>query len=243
MTKAQYTGSLPDRRCPICTTDISDRHPNAIFCGNQCRDKSDYQRHQVNKPVPEYRSCIRCTEPVVGRRADARVCLRCLTSPRIRHCEVCDALLEGHPHSRYCPGECRTTSRQKAVAKWNAIHPDKKSERTQQWATDSVRVARNHGLTPERYLSIISRGCWCCGTSGTEKNKLSIDHDHRCCPGTFSCGKCIRGCLCRSCNQGIGMLGDCVAGVQRALEYLAAHEVTNTPRHLWGVPSQLETAV
>jgi hypothetical protein len=37
---------------------------------------------------------------------------------------------------------------------------------------------------------------------------ISIDHDHRCCDGTYSCGQCVRAILCRNCNTGIGMLRD-----------------------------------
>lgn len=34
---------------------------------------------------------------------------------------------------------------------------------------------------------------------------LAIDHDHKCCPGIKSCGKCLRGILCSRHNI---MLGD-----------------------------------
>jgi hypothetical protein len=49
-----------------------------------------------------------------------------------------------------------------------------------------------------------------------------IDHDHRCCPGRKSCGKCVRGLLCSNCNSGIGMLGDSIDTLSCAIAYLAA---------------------
>lgn len=33
-----------------------------------------------------------------------------------------------------------------------------------------------------------------------------VDHDHKCCSGVGSCGKCIRGLLCRKCNRLLGVI-------------------------------------
>jgi hypothetical protein len=47
-----------------------------------------------------------------------------------------------------------------------------------------------------------------------------VDHDHTCCPGQKSCGKCVRGLLCSPCNSAIGLLGDEPERVLRAGAYL-----------------------
>lgn len=45
--------------------------------------------------------------------------------------------------------------------------------------------------------------CGICGNTERER-RLSIDHDHRCCPGKKSCGRCVRGLLCMRCNLALG---------------------------------------
>ena len=34
----------------------------------------------------------------------------------------------------------------------------------------------------------------------------AVDHDHNCCPGRKTCGKCIRGLLCSNCNRQLGII-------------------------------------
>ena len=53
-----------------------------------------------------------------------------------------------------------------------------------------------------------------------DKFGLCLDHDHRCCPGIKSCGKCIRGFICWNCNRGLGAFKDNLIFLQRALDYV-----------------------
>jgi len=56
--------------------------------------------------------------------------------------------------------------------------------------------------------------CECCGVDAKDlkEGRLNLDHCHV--TGEY------RGHLCGSCNRGLGMLGDNLAGVQLALDYL-----------------------
>ncbi len=56
-----------------------------------------------------------------------------------------------------------------------------------------------------------------------EKNRgVHIDHDHSCCRGKKSCGKCIRGLACHACNTGIGAFRDDPERMMRVAERLMA---------------------
>lgn len=52
--------------------------------------------------------------------------------------------------------------------------------------------------------------CECCG--GTSVKALALDHCHE--TGVF------RGWLCSSCNMGLGLLGDNIESLDRAIDYL-----------------------
>lgn len=54
------------------------------------------------------------------------------------------------------------------------------------------------------------RRCECCG--GRTRHELHVDHCHQ--------SNRFRGWLCSKCNTGIGLLGDNILGLMRAIKYL-----------------------
>lgn len=62
--------------------------------------------------------------------------------------------------------------------------------------------------------------CLICSDPITRR-QAHTDHDHACCPSTArSCGKCIRGLLCRGCNHGLGAFKDSPDRLAAAVGYL-----------------------
>lgn len=72
-----------------------------------------------------------------------------------------------------------------------------------------LALKREYNLTPEQWQAMYDQQGGKCGickevtVSGAGK-RLAVDHDHGCCSGKRSCGECVRGLLCPSCNQKIG---------------------------------------
>lgn len=89
---------------------------------------------------------------------------------------------------------------------------------------DHIRNIKSYGLTIEQYHKMLedqNYACKICGMKeSTFRKRLSIDHDHKCCPGTKSCGKCIRGLLCHHCNAGLGNFKDNINLLQKVIKYL-----------------------
>lgn len=90
-------------------------------------------------------------------------------------------------------------------------------------STDKHRLI-NYGITAAQYDAMLAAqggGCAICTEQCSTGRRLAVDHDHSCCPGEKTCGKCIRGLLCGACNQGIGKLRDSPRLLIAAASYLA----------------------
>lgn len=84
-------------------------------------------------------------------------------------------------------------------------------------------VAKQYNLTGEQYLALQNRFeglCWMC----RYRKGRQVDHDHGCCAGKTSCGKCVRGLLCGPCNKYLGLIRDRVDVLQNGIDYLNEYQ-------------------
>jgi hypothetical protein len=56
-------------------------------------------------------------------------------------------------------------------------------------------------ITLEEFNKRSANGCQICGDK--PEATLHVDHDHNCCNGQTTCGKCVRGILCNKCNKAV----------------------------------------
>lgn len=86
---------------------------------------------------------------------------------------------------------------------------------------------RYHHITLEDYRQMFNAQngrCKLCGIKAEDElNDLQVDHNHDCCPNkAWSCGKCIRGLLCGSCNRRMVTVDANPDFYSRALKYRSA---------------------
>lgn len=88
----------------------------------------------------------------------------------------------------------------------------------------NMRQIGKYGITVDQYMEILKEQNYSCKICGKDeasyRKRLSVDHDHNCCPGEGSCGRCIRGLLCHHCNAGLGNVRDDIEVLQKMIDYL-----------------------
>lgn len=127
-----------------------------------------------------------------------------------RGCRECRRLWhETHP---------RRVSREKAKQyrdKWNAENPN-------YFKINDLN--RLYKLTLEQFNQLFEKQKGLCSICLNPLIKANVDHDHNCCSGKITCGKCIRGLLCDGCNTALGRFKDSEEILQRAINYLREYK-------------------
>jgi hypothetical protein len=94
--------------------------------------------------------------------------------------------------------------------KWRSTNPDK---------SIAIRRKNRYAVTQDWWdVTLAAQNGHCATCDST--TKLSVDHDHSCCPGRTSCGKCVRGILCGNCNTVLGLFNDDPKIIRSAIAYL-----------------------
>lgn len=96
-------------------------------------------------------------------------------------------------------------------------------KKKQKAANHGKYVERQYGIdsgTWKKLLAFQDGKCPICQRANGATRRLSTDHDHSCCNGSTSCGECVRGLLCRPCNDMLGHGRDTIEFFERAIEYL-----------------------
>lgn len=140
----------------------------------------------------------------------------------------------GHLGLRSCCIECsllKEAARRKHDALKNGRSYEPVKGRTKEERAQRKKISRKRShylarfrITLEEYNLLLKHQeykCLICKRHQDEfKYNLAIDHDHSCCPGYKTCGKCIRGLLCVNCNNALGAFGESIEILQSSIKYL-----------------------
>lgn len=166
---------------------------------------------------------------------DLKVCVKCEESKPLSQFVRCKSRPNGiRNHCRACGRKQVRASYYKNAETINAkrrakvaADPEKyRSYFKNYYETNAGRIQEvilksRYGITPEELEAIVERQGSKCPICLSPLTTPCVDHDHRCCPGKTSCGKCVRGALCGKCNAGIGLLRDDRETLLRAADYVA----------------------
>ena len=87
----------------------------------------------------------------------------------------------------------------------------------------TAQLKRIYNISSARFQETVVQQeykCRICKRPFTKDLLPVVDHDHSCCPGPNSCGKCVRGLLCSRCNHMLGHSKDNTSNLEEAVRYL-----------------------
>lgn len=154
-------------------------------------------------------------EIILPRRKDD-LCAKCRKEPRAS---------KNHAYCKKCHADYNRTKRQNLSQEdRDAINEKARQRRLEDPLRFKGYTLKKYNITLDDYNNLLKQqggGCAICGTVPSEDEWLAVDHDHGCCPETLkSCGQCVRGLLCATCNNGIGRFKDDVTLLRSAISYL-----------------------
>ena len=231
---ASRTAGRDARLCgrPFCDQPLSvTAHGNQRFCSSMCTAaavRSNGERSRatagrgsrgVRPAAQQVRACAVCEQPFPSLHAKQTACDNCCVARQARHATTWSAarrLSERDDSKRVCK-TCGTAMSADTHAGRRRCDDCLGTRR----GVRGAAMRRDYKLSSEQYDAMAAAGCGICGVlmSGGCR-RLAVDHDHACCPGSQTCGGCIRGLLCDRCNRGLGLLGDSAARLRSAAAYL-----------------------
>jgi hypothetical protein len=110
---------------------------------------------------------------------------------------------------------------------WRIVYPEKHAARQERYRKrypnkyKDTQLRHKYNISLDQFNEMLleqNNKCAICEEEFTELPH--VDHDHSCCSGKYSCGKCVRSLLCYTCNNGLGCFKDDTIKLKRAIEYL-----------------------
>ncbi len=224
-----------DVKCRRCgkRNDNQRRHASGqrVRLCVKCETQREAEKRQAQEErrasgyaaMLDERTCEWCGETYLARINNQRFCtLACRNlnlsnwrkSQRVEmrtpiECGMCGTtFVRTSGNGKYCSDECRL-----------------KVKRRDAWIN---HLRGRYRITTQKFdamLEAAGNRCQVCGVEFSKRSDIHVDHDHSCCPGDFTCGKCVRGLVCKSCNFMLGFANDNPQRLRQGLAYLKRYGI------------------
>jgi hypothetical protein len=206
------------KTCPECAVSFIGGRTR-VYCSPACRNTRLLRERTLRREVAQGKTDKHCTK-----------CDRTLPVDQFRKDRK---RVDGiYPWCRDCwrdyMGTKARTVKSQTKAEYDRDYRRANKDRIKdEWFASYLWTT--YRMTEREYdalLEVQGHACAICSATtagaarGRSNGRFSVDHDHACCPGRQSCGKCVRGLLCRLCNTGIGSLKDDERTLRAAIQYL-----------------------
>jgi hypothetical protein len=156
-----------------------------------------------------------------------KVCCRCAKA------KVLDAFTKASPASQSKDGrhswckDCmlgynRAWRKTAAGQKYLADTADRRSSVQREW-----ELRRKYKISVDGFDAKLREQGGACAICRAEtpggRGTFHVDHDHACCPDETTCGACLRGLLCNTCNRILGLVNDDIERLQKTIDYVRVH--------------------
>lgn len=145
----------------------------------------------------------------------------------------CQQCLKEKPLSEFPPAQNKIGHKKKCRECWSKYMRAYYKNKPEKYSIHKKYVQKNdiaykksyarHHISYDTFQKMFEKydgKCYAC----QEQAATCIDHDHSCCPGSYSCGSCIRGLLCNWCNSALGHAKDNSNTLKKLIEYLDSRQ-------------------
>ena len=193
--------------------------------------RKEWEKNRKTKPAKEHqypedftKTCHICKTPK-PKEDFARS--RNRTDGLNARCRLCDAAW--HKKRKARDPEKYLARANEVMKRLRKANPEKFKKRDKIF--NRLKRLRNYHMTEEDFFARLFEQdglCAICQDPLIVGPNTHIDHDHKCCASySVSCGKCVRGLLCRPCNHGLGKFRDSPEYLRAAAAYLEEHPISS----------------
>lgn len=215
--------------CNFCDAVIDNPNPRQKFCNHLCYERS----LPVKKPSERTKKCTRCEREFRTISPHLRLCPDCKENDwRADLAEREAERVKWRAKLVPCPRCNESRFRWNPNQDTSEQYPQGVCDQCHKLYEEPFRHGLSRGIAEDMLLGQGGKCAICTRTilivsRASRVDSVHVDHDHSCCPGNQSCGRCVRGLLCGRCNLALGLLRDDADLADSAAKYLRQHSKVN----------------